>query len=116
MASRAAAAAPKKAPAVVSTTVPMKLTPVKASPGAKAKSTPASPMRMGGLGITTGKVTGSSATRAGTGGRTSISPSLRAAQNAFNKGGVAGPTRNAAGKSVSSASSKGAFGGGGKKR
>lgn len=47
--------------------------------------------RGGGLGVSTGKTTGSSATRAGTGGKTTTSASQRASNNAFNKGGVAGP-------------------------
>lgn len=54
-------------------------------------STSKTASRGGGLGVTTGKQTGSSATRAGTGGKTTTSASQRAANNAFNKGGVAGP-------------------------
>jgi hypothetical protein len=86
----------KTPPAVVSTTTNMKLSPVKA----------ATPARMGGLGVTTGKTTGTTATRAGTGGKTSMSSYGRAQQTAANKGGVAGPAKNSSGRNVSSASGK----------
>jgi hypothetical protein len=92
-------AAPAKAktpPAVVSTTTNMKLSPVKT----------AAPARMGGLGVTTGKTTGTTATRAGTGGKTTMSSYGRAQQTAANKGGVAGPAKNSSGRNVSSASGK----------
>ena len=72
-----------------------------------------SPVRGGGLGVTTGKTTGSSATRMGTGGKTSMSASQRAQQNAFNKGGVAGPSRSGGGKTSGSSSSKSSSAGGG---
>lgn len=83
----------KAAPAqVVRTTTNMKVTPVSA------------PARMGGLGVSTGKTTGTSATRAGTGGKTSMSAYGRAQQTAANKSGVAGPSKNSSGRNASSAS------------
>lgn len=58
------------------------------------------------LGFTTGKVTGSTATKSVSTGKSSMSASQRATQNAYNKGGVAGPTKNAAGKNASSMTGK----------
>lgn len=72
----------------------------------------ASPVRAGGLGVTTGTRTGTSATRMGTGGKTSMSASQRAQQNAFNKGGVAGPSRSGGGKTSSGSAGRSTGGGG----
>lgn len=58
------------------------------------------------LGFTTGSRTGSTATKAGVAGKTQMSGSQRMAQNAFNKGGVAGPRKDSSGRNVSSASGK----------
>ena len=66
-----------------------------------------------GLGVTTGTRTGTSATRMGTGGKTSMSASQRAQQNAFNKGGVAGPSRSGGGGGKTSSGSAGRSTGGG---
>jgi hypothetical protein len=49
------------------------------------------------LGFTTGSRTGSTATKAGVAGKTRVSPAQQMARNAFNKGGVAGPSRSAGG-------------------
>ena len=58
------------------------------------------------LGFTTGSRTGSTVTKAGVAGKTQMSGSQRMAQNAFNKGGVAGPRKDSSGRNVSSASGK----------
>jgi hypothetical protein len=77
--------------------------------GAKAKA-PArmavNPRTGSTLGFTTGSRTGSTATKAGVAGKTKMSGSQRMAQNAFNKGGVAGPRKDSSGRNVSSASGK----------
>jgi hypothetical protein len=97
---------PKSKPAqVIRTTVSERTTPV----SAKA----AAPTRMAvnratgdTTGFTTGTRTGSTATKAGVAGKTRMSASQRTSQNAFNKGGVAGPRKDSSGRNVSSASGK----------
>ena len=99
-----AAAAPKKA-APIRTTVDMRATPAAAK--AKAPARMAINPRTGStLGFTTGSRTGSTATKAGVAGKTQMSGSQRMAQNAFNKGGVAGPRKDSSGRNVSSAAGK----------
>lgn len=56
------------------------------------------------LGFTSGKTTGSTVTKSGVAGKTTAAS--RAARTAMDKGGVAGPTKNAAGKNASSMSGK----------
>lgn len=56
------------------------------------------------LGFTSGKTTGSTVTKSGVAGKTTAAS--RAATRAMDKGGVAGPTKNAAGKNASSMSGK----------
>ena len=103
-------AAPPKAPA-------RKLTKINVPGGglrtAKVTPTSSKPKQMGinratgsTLGFTTGKTTGSTATKSGVAGKTKMSGSQRMAQNAFNKGGVAGPRKDSSGRNVSSASGK----------
>lgn len=68
---------------------------------ADVKDTPArkpAPQRTGGLGITTGKTTGSSATRAGTGGLTRQSAYARMTATANAKSGNIGPSRSGGSK------------------
>jgi hypothetical protein len=103
---RAKVAKPKAKPAqAVSTTVDMRITPAAAK--AKAPTRMAVNPRTGStLGFTTGSRTGSTATKAGVAGKTQMSGSQRMAQNAFNKGGVAGPRKDSSGRNVSSASGK----------
>ncbi len=52
------------------------------------------------LGFTTGSRTGSTATKAGVAAKTRVSPAQQMARNAFNKGGVAGPSRSGGGRSA----------------
>ena len=88
---------PKPKPAqVISTTVRERITPV----SAKA----AAPVRMAvnratgnTTGFTTGKTTGSTVTKPGTAYKTPMTGLQRMNQNAFNKGGVAGPSRSTGG-------------------
>ena len=88
---------PKPKPAqVISTTVRERITPV----SAKA----AAPVRMAvnratgnTTGFTTGKTTGSTVTKSGTAYKTPMTGLQRMNQNAFNKGGVAGPSRSTGG-------------------
>ena len=92
-----AVAKPKPKPAqVISTTVRERITPV----SAKA----AAPTRMAvnratgdTTGFTTGKTTGSTVTKSGTAYKTPMTGLQRMNQNAFNKGGVAGPSRSTGG-------------------
>jgi hypothetical protein len=58
------------------------------------------------LGFTSGSRTGSTVTKAGVAGKTSMTGMQRMSQNAFNKGGVAGPRKDSSGRNVSSASGK----------
>ena len=68
---------------------------------ADVKDTPVkklAPQRTGGLGVTTGKTTGSSATRAGTGGLTRQSAYARMTATANAKSGNIGPSRSGGSK------------------
>lgn len=58
------------------------------------------------LGFTTGKTTGSTATKSGIANKTPMSAFGHTQRNAYDKGGVAGPTKNAAGKNASSMTGK----------
>ena len=88
---------PKIKPAqVISTTVRERITPVSA--------TAAAPTRMAvnratgdTTGFTTGKTTGKTVTKPGTAYKTPMTGLQRMNQNAFNKGGVAGPSRSTGG-------------------
>ena len=96
---KAKAAAKKVTPAaVVRTTTDMKTSPVKT----KAPTRMAvNPFTGSTLGFTTGKTTGSTSSKSGTAMRTPMTTNQRMAQNAFNKGGVAGPSKTAGGKNAS---------------
>jgi hypothetical protein len=97
---------PKPKPAqVIRTTVSERTTPVSAKAAAPARM---AVNRATGdtTGFTTGTRTGSTATKAGVAGKTRMSASQRTSQNAFNKGGVAGPRKDSSGRNVSSASGK----------
>ncbi len=52
------------------------------------------------LGFTTGKTTGSTSFKPGVATKTRVSPAQQMARNAFNKGGVAGPSRSGGGRSA----------------
>lgn len=100
------AAKPKAKPAavqVVRNTVNERPTPTKK----------AAPTRAGGLGVTTGKVTGTSATRLGTGGKTAMSAYARQMMNATNKGAMFGLPGGTAKSYSTVARSNSALGGGG---
>ena len=96
---KAKAAAKQAAPAaVVRTTTDMKTSPAKAKAPARMAVNP----RTGStLGFTTGKVTGSTASKSGMAMRTPKSAGQRAARAALEKGGVAGPSKTASGKNAS---------------
>lgn len=89
-----AKAADKKArPAsVVRTTTDMKTTPARMAVNPRTGST---------LGFTTGKVTGSTASKSGMAMRTPMTAGQRTARAALDKGGVAGPSKTAGGKNAS---------------
>lgn len=102
----------RPAPAVVRTTTNMRVTPASA------------PARAGGLGVSTGKTTGTTATRAGTGGKTVTSAYAKQMANALNRTNQpAGPTgkkptmsnKNAMGSTGSKATGNKNGGGGGSK-
>ena len=105
---RANKAAPPKARKPTEITVPggglrtAKVTPT----GSKSKQMGINRATGSTLGFTTGKTTGSTVTKSGVAGKTKMSGSQRMAQNAFNKGGVAGPRKDSSGRNVSSASGK----------
>jgi hypothetical protein len=88
---------PKPKPAqVISTTVRERTTPVSAKAAAPARM---AVNRATGdtTGFTTGKTTGSTVTKSGTAYKTPMTGLQRMNQNAFNKGGVAGPSRSTGG-------------------
>lgn len=88
---------PKPKPAqVISTTVRERVTPVSAKVAAPARM---AVNRATGdtTGFTTGKTTGSTVTKPGTAYKTPMTGLQRMNQNAFNKGGVAGPSRSTGG-------------------
>jgi hypothetical protein len=103
---KAAAPVPKpkpKPPQVIRTTVSELMSPVKAAAPARMAVNRATGDTTG---FTTGKTTGKTVTKAGTAYKTPMSASQRTSQNAFNKGGVAGPRKDSSGRNVSSASGK----------
>ena len=88
---------PKPKPAqVISTTVRERVTPVSAKVAAPARM---AVNRATGntTGFTTGTTTGSTVTKSGTAYKTPMTGLQRMNQNAFNKGGVAGPSRSTGG-------------------
>ena len=92
-----AVAKPKPKPAqVISTTVRERVTPVSAKVAAPARM---AVNRATGntTGFTTGKTTGSTVTKPGKAYKTPMTGLQRMNQNAFNKGGVAGPARSTGG-------------------
>ena len=92
-----AVAKPKPKPAqVISTIVRERTTPVSAKAAAPARM---AVNRATGntTGFTTGTTTGSTVTKAGTAYKTPMTGLQRMNQNAFNKGGVAGPARSTGG-------------------
>jgi len=99
---------PKPKPAqVIRTTVSERITPVSAKVAAPARM---AVNRATGntTGFTTGKTTGSTVTKSGTAYKTPTTSLQRMGQNAFNKGGVAGPSRSTGGASSASRSTGGA--------
>ena len=83
---------------MVRTTTDMKTSPAKAKAPARMAVNP----RTGStLGFTTGKVTGSTASKSGMAMRTPMSAGQRTARAALEKGGVAGPSKTASGKNAS---------------
>ena len=93
---RMPAPAVKKAPAAkkdapIRTTVDMRTTPARMAVNPRTGST---------LGFTTGKTTGSTSFKPGVATKTRVSPAQQMARNAFNKGGVAGPSRSGGGRSA----------------
>lgn len=84
-----APAAKKAAP--IRTTVDMRTTPARMAVNPRTGST---------LGFTTGKTTGSTSFKPGVATKTRVSPAQQMARNAFNKGGVAGPSRSGGGRSA----------------
>lgn len=92
-----AVAKPKPKPAqVIRTTVSERITPVSAKAAAPARM---AVNRATGdtTGFTTGKTTGKTMTKPGTAYKTPMTGLQRMNQNAFNKGGVAGPSRSTGG-------------------
>jgi len=92
-----AAPVPKAKPKpaqVIRTTVSERLTPVKAAAPARMAVNRATGNTTG---FTTGKTTGSTVTKSGTAYKTPTTSLQRMNQNAFNKGGVAGPSRSTGG-------------------
>lgn len=88
---------PKIKPAqVIRTTVSERTTPVRAKAAAPTRM---AVNRATGdtTGFTTGKTTGSTVTKSGTAYKTPMTGLQRMNQNAFNKGGVAGPSRSTGG-------------------
>jgi hypothetical protein len=77
---------------VVRTTTDMKTTPARMAVNPRTGST---------LGFTTGKVTGSTASKSGVAMRTPMTAGQRTARAALEKGGVAGPSKTASGKNAS---------------
>ena len=107
-AAQAAVPKPKpKPPQVIRTTVSERITPAMARPAAPARM---AVNRATGdtTGFTTGKTTGSTGTKSGTAYKTPTTSLQRMGQNAFNKGGVAGPSRSTGGASSASRSTGGA--------
>jgi len=96
---KAKAAVKKVTPAaVVRTATDMKTSPVKTKAPARMAVNP----RTGStLGFTTGKVTGSTASKSGMAMRTPMTAGQRTARAALDKGGVAGPSKTAGGKNAS---------------
>lgn len=86
---KTAPAAKKDAP--IRTTVDMRTTPARMAVNPRTGST---------LGFTTGKTTGSTSFKPGVAAKTRVSPAQQMARNAFNKGGVAGPSRSGGGRSA----------------
>lgn len=97
---------------VVRTITDMRTTPAKA---AGPKRMAVNPRTGSTLGFTTGSKTGSTVSKAGTAFRTPMTPGQRANRAAFDRSGVAGPSKDSSGRNRSSATGKGAFGGGKKK-
>jgi hypothetical protein len=96
---KAAAPVPKpkpKPPQVIRTTVSERVTPASAPATAPARM---AVNRATGdtTGFTTGKTTGKTVTKSGTAYKTPTTGLQRMGQNAFNKGGVAGPSRSTGG-------------------
>jgi hypothetical protein len=86
---------PKPKPAqVIRTTVSERMSPVKAAAPARMAVNRATGDTTG---FTTGKTTGSTVTKSGTAYKTPTTSLQRMGQNAFNKGGVAGPSRSTGG-------------------
>ncbi len=77
---------------VVRTTTDMKTTPARMAVNPRTGST---------LGFTTGKVTGSTASKSGMAMRTPMTAGQRTTRAALEKGGVAGPSKTASGKNAS---------------
>lgn len=76
-------------------------------PAAKAAAKPAAKKATNtGVGFTTGSRTGSTATKSGTSPRGTVSQSRLQSRAGMEKGGVAGPSKNAAGKNASSMTGK----------
>jgi hypothetical protein len=92
-----------KPPQVIRTTVSERLTPVKAAAPARMAVNRATGNTTG---FTTGKTTGSTVTKPGTAYKTPMTGLQRMNQNAFNKGGVAGPSRSTGGASRSAGPSR----------
>jgi len=93
---------PKPKPAqVIRTTVSERITPVKAAAPARMAVNRATGNTTG---FTTGKTTGSTVTKSGTAYKTPTTSLQRMGQNAFNKGGVAGPSKSSASRSTGGAS------------
>jgi len=93
---------PKPKPAqVIRTTVSERVTPVSAKAAAPARM---AVNRATGntTGFTSGKTTGKTVTKSGTAYKTPMTGLQRMGQNAFNKGGVAGPRKDSSGRNVSS--------------
>jgi hypothetical protein len=102
---KAAAPVPKpkpKPPQVIRTTVSERVTPANAPATAPARM---AVNRATGdtTGFTTGKTTGKTVTKAGTAYKTPMTGLQRMNQNAFNKGGVAGPSKSSASRSTGGA-------------
>jgi hypothetical protein len=99
-----AAPVPKAKPKpaqVIRTTVSERITPVKAAAPARMAVNRATGDTTG---FTTGKTTGSTVTKSGTAYKTPTTSLQRMGQNAFNKGGVAGPSKSSASRSTGGAS------------
>ena len=92
-----------KPPQVIRTTVSERITPVKAAAPARMAVNRATGNTTG---FTTGKTTGSTVTKPGTAYKTPMTGLQRMNQNAFNKGGVAGPSRSTGGASRSAGPSR----------